>query len=259
MPEAISNTRAIARHNDHRQIDAGGVQHSDSWGLLFNPGGVAPVAPVGLRQLQACSLERRWPGFPRATLVSMRVATRSKLSPAEYLAWEREQVEKHEYHAGDVFAMAGGSPRHNWLCGNAQALLRRASSNCFTFTSDQRVVFDDGKRYVYPDTSVVCGSVELQSGTTDVLANPTILVEVLSGTTEQYDRGLKWEGYQRLPSLTDYLLVAQHEVRVEHFQRGTDSSWVYRAYGTGERVRFANGVELDVDALYERAFELPSD
>jgi len=118
-------------------------------------------------------------------------------------------------------------------------------------------MFDEGARYVYPDASVVCGQVRLQEGTTDVLVNPTILVEVLSSGTEQYGRGLKWEGYQRLASLTDYLLVAQHEIRVEQFQRASDDRWFYRAYGPGERVPLSNGAQIDVYAIYTRAFELP--
>ena len=187
-----------------------------------------------------------------------RASVRSGLTPAEYLAWEREQADKHEFHAGEVFAMAGGSPRHNWIAGNVQSALKRAlDDRCFTFTSDQRIMFDEGARYVYPDASVVCGQVMLQEGTTDVLVNPTILVEVLSSGTEQYDRGLKWEGYQRLASLTDYLLVAQHEIRVEQFQRASDGRWFYRAYGPGERVPLSNGAQIDVDAIYTRAFELP--
>ncbi len=196
-----------------------------------------------------------------ATLPSMsRVAARSELTPAEYLAWEREQADRHEYHVGDVFSMAGGSPRHNWLAGNVQSALKRGlDDRCFTFTSDQRIVFDDGKRYVYPDVSVVCGPVILQDGTSDVVANPSVLVEILSSTTEPYDRGLKWEGYQRIASLTSYVLVAQHEVRLEHYLRVPDRGWYYQAYGVGERIALANGGELDIDAIYARAFELPGD
>jgi Uma2 family endonuclease len=189
-----------------------------------------------------------------------RVAARSKLTPAEYLAWEREQVDKHEYHAGDVFAMAGGSPRHNWIAGNVQSALKRAlDDKCFTFTSDQRILFDEGRRYVYPDVSVVCGPILLQEGTTDIVVNPTILVEVISSTTEQYDRGLKWEGYQRLVSLTAYILVAQHEVRVEQYLRAPDRGWFYRTYGAGECLVLPSGAQLDVGAIYARAFELPGD
>ena len=189
-----------------------------------------------------------------------RDAARSRLTPAEYLAWEREQVDKHEYHAGDVFAMAGGSPRHNWIAGNIQSgLKRKLDDRCFTFTSDQRIVFDDGRRYVYPDVSVVCGAIVLQEGTSDVVVNPSVLIEVLSSTTEQYDRGLKWEGYQRLASLTDYVLVAQHEIRVEHYVRAPDRGWFYRTYSAGERLVLTGGAQLDVDAIYARAFELPGD
>lgn len=188
------------------------------------------------------------------------VAVRSKLTAAEYLAWEREQPEKHEFHAGEVFAMAGGSPRHNFITARVQrALMNALDSGCFTFTSDQRVMFDDGVRYVYPDASVVCGKVALQDGTKDVLVNPTILVEVLSDGTEQYDRGLKWEGYQRLASLTDYLLVSQHEARIEHFRRATGGEWRYRAHGPGDRIALANGTQVDVDAIYAQAFDLPGD
>jgi Uma2 family endonuclease len=113
---------------------------------------------------------------------------------------------------------------------------------------------------VYPDTSVICGPIILlQDGTKDVVVTPSILVEVLSSTTEQYDRGLKWEGYQRLSSLTDYLLVAQDEVRIEHYLRAPDRGWFYRTYGTSERLVLAGGAQLDVDAIYARAFELPGD
>jgi len=112
-----------------------------------------------------------------------RASVRSWLTSAEYLAWEHEQTNKHEFHAGEVFAMAGGSPRHHWIAGNVQSSLKRAlDDGCFTFTSDQRIMFDEGARYVYPDTSVVSGQILLHEGTTDVLVNPTILVEVLSST-----------------------------------------------------------------------------
>jgi Uma2 family endonuclease len=89
--------------------------------------------------------------------------------------------------------------------------------------------------------------------------NPRVIVEVLSGTTEQYDRGLKWEGYQRLPSLTDYLLVSQAEARVEHFRREAHGAWTYRALGPGDRAVLTDGCELDVDGLFAGVFELPGD
>ena len=191
-----------------------------------------------------------------------RVPERSKLSGGEYLAWERLQPVRHEFFDGDVFAMAGGSLRHNTLCANVIAALSGAlrSRGCIVTTSDQRVRAGVGERYVYPDVSVTCGAVLLAVGTSDVLANPTMLVEVLSGSTEQYDRGLKWEGYQRLASLMDYVLVSQSEPRVEHFRRdGSGGSWLYRSAASGERIVLSTDAELNVDELFANVLALPGD
>ena len=190
-----------------------------------------------------------------------RVAKRSQLSAAEYLAWEREQPVKHEFFHAEVFAMAGGSPRRNALAAATTSELRAVvrALGCTVLTSDQRLASPIEKRYVYPDATVICGRPALQPGTTDVLTNPSILVEVLSKATEEYDRGLKWTGYQSLESLTDYLLVTQHEVRIEHYRRNADGSWTYRSAGPGERIVLAGGGELVVDAIYAGMFELPAD
>lgn len=102
----------------------------------------------------------------------------------------------------------------------------------------------------------MCGGVQTEPGTSDVLANPSVIVEVLSPSIEAYDRGDKWEAYQRLASLTDYLLVAQMSVRVEHYQRETDGSWRYRVLEAGDRVALANGADVAIDAVYEGAFDL---
>lgn len=188
-----------------------------------------------------------------------RVAARSQMTADEFLAWEREQPTKHEFFHGEVFAMAGGSPRHNVLCGNLVTALNSAlrPRGCAVLTSDQRVTMASRGRYVYPDVSVVCGGLETESN--DVLMNPTVLVEVLSGSTEQYDRGLKWEGYQRIASLEDYVLVSQAEPRIEHYRRAPDGSWNYRAAGPGERVTLSTGVALIVDELFAGVRDLPGD
>jgi Uma2 family endonuclease len=180
--------------------------------------------------------------------------------PDEYLAWERAQLVRHEFYRGEVFAMAGGSVRHNALCASVIEVLRvQLRGRCAVLTSDQRVVAAQRERYVYPDVSVVCGPVILEPGTTDVLANPTILVEVLSETTEQYDRGLKWEGYQRIESLTDYVLVSQSGPRIEHFRRDRTRTWTYQLVAAGERLVLSNDAVLDVDAIFAGALELPGD
>lgn len=187
-----------------------------------------------------------------------RVAERSGVSPADYLAWERVQPERHEFFHGEVFAMAGGSPRHNALSANVSAALHAALRNgpCHVFSSDQRIGIGQGQRYVYADLSVACGAALLEPGTTDVITNPTVVVEVLSGSTEQYDRGMKWEGYQRLPTLMDYVLVSQAEPRIEHFRRQGDGQWVYQSAGPGARVTLSTGAVLLVDDVFLGAFEI---
>ncbi len=154
--------------------------------------------------------------------------------------------------------MAGGSPRHNALCVSLGAALHGAlrGGSYRVLSSDQRLGLGDGERYVYPDLTVVCGAVVAQAGTTDVITNPTMLVEVLSPSTEQYDRGLKWDGYQRIAALRDYLLVSQDHARIEHFCREADGSWRYRALGPGQRVVLSNGAAIDVDPVFEGVFEL---
>lgn len=186
-------------------------------------------------------------------------ATTTRMSAAEYLAWEREQRDKHEFHLGEIFAMAGGSPRHNLLSSAASAELRSATreKGCHVLSADQRISAKQGERYVYADAVVVCGGLRMEAGTTDVLANPTVVVEVLSRGTETYDRGAKWESYQSLASLTDYLLVTQTSVRVEHFQREKeDNSWRYRVLTAGDTITLSNGVCVSVDAIYEGAFDV---
>ena len=190
-----------------------------------------------------------------------RVAERSRLTAGEYLAWEREQPGKHEFFHGEVFAMAGGTPRHNALCVSIGAELRAAlrPRGCSVLSSDQRLAFPPEARYVYPDLTVICGPPAFQPGARDVITNPAILVEVLSGSTEEYDRGLKWAGYQRIASLTDYVLVAQSEARIEHYWRNADGTWTYRAVGPGEQLTLSGGGEFAVDAIYAGAFDLPGE
>jgi Uma2 family endonuclease len=192
--------------------------------------------------------------------VVARVAERSHLTPDEYLAWERTQPVRHEFFRGEVFAMAGGSMRHNALCARIiEALGAQLRGRCVVLTSDQRVVSAHRERYVYPDVSVVRGPVLAEPGTSDVLANPTIVIEVLTESTEQYDRGLKWECYQRIESLTDYVLVSQSKRRIEHYGRDRTRTWLYQVAGEGERIVLSNDAVLDVDAIFAGVLELSGD
>jgi Uma2 family endonuclease len=184
-----------------------------------------------------------------------------RMTAAEYLAWEHDQPHKHEFHHGEVFAMAGGSPRHNFLSAAVAGELRLGlrGTGCHVLSSDQRIAAEPGGRYVYADAVVVCGALQTEPGTRDVLRNPKVIVEVLSKSSETYDRGEKWAAYQRLGSLTDYLLVAQGSAKVEHFRRDADGSWRYRLLGAGDAIALDGGVTVTVDRIYEGAFDLDGD
>jgi len=186
------------------------------------------------------------------------MTARMPMTASEYLAWEREQPERHGFLRGEVFAMAGGSPRHNALIAAVLRDLGNAffGGPCRVLSSDQRIVAREGEHYVYADASVVCGRMELAAGTKDALANPTIVIEVLSKSTEAYDRRLKWEDYQRIESLTDYVLVSQGSARVEHSQREANGDWHYRIATAGGRISLGNGAVLEVDRVFAGVMEL---
>lgn len=185
-------------------------------------------------------------------------APQLRMTASEYLAWEREQPQRHGFVRGEVFARAGGSPRHNALIAAVLRDLGNAlfGGPCRVLSSDQRIVAQDGEHYVYADASVVCGKMALAEGTKDVLANPTIVVEVLSKRTEGYDRGLKWEDYQRIASLSDYVLVSQAAARVEHFRREANGEWHYRIATAGGRISLSNGTVLEIDRVFAGVMEL---
>jgi Uma2 family endonuclease len=151
-----------------------------------------------------------------------------KLTVAEYLARERTAEFKSEYYRGETFAMAGASPRHNSakenLIGELHARLK--GSPCRTFSSDQRVKVDATGLYTYPDILIVCGKPQFDMADPDAIVNPVAIVEVLSPTTEKYDRGAKFNQYRQIPSFREYVLVSQEEPLVERFVRQPDDTWV---------------------------------
>ncbi|HWD20783.1 MAG TPA: Uma2 family endonuclease [Verrucomicrobiae bacterium] len=153
-----------------------------------------------------------------------------RLSASEYLQMERAAETKSEFRDGDVYAMAGGTPAHSRISANLIRHLgnRLEGGKCFAFTSDLRVKIEMADAYTYPDVSVVCGSLQTESGHDDVLLNPTVIVEVLSPSSESDDRGRKFELYRRIPSLREYLLVSQSKPHVEQFIRQASGEWLLR-------------------------------
>lgn len=173
---------------------------------------------------------------------------------AEYVAYERASEAKHEYVNGLVYAMAGGTPEHARLQARMAHLLAAALRGrpCEPFSSDLRVKIEATGRATYPDVTVVCERLERAAEDADAVTNPTLIVEVLSETTEADDRGDKWAHYQRLASLQHYLLVSQGAPRVEIFTR-EQSGWHYDDVRTGRLALPALGIEIEVEELYARA------
>jgi Uma2 family endonuclease len=180
------------------------------------------------------------------------VSPRHRYSYAEYLAYEQDSGLKHEYENGEISAMAGGFRRHNAVASRISAALEQGrGADCVAFQSDQKVrVLATGKA-TYPDATMVCGPIEGDPadplGIT--ITNPTILVEVLSPSTEQEDRGNKWQHYQLLPSLQEYVLVSQTEPRVERYRRLASGAWEYSDVTSGT-VRLSTGATIDLAELY---------
>jgi len=152
------------------------------------------------------------------------------LTEAEYLELERRAESKSEFFCGEMFAMAGGTPVHSQIATN---LVRELGNKlkgrpCVVYNSDLRLKVEVTGLITYPDLSVVCGPLQFAAGTDDTVVNPTVVVEVLSDSTEAYDRGRKFENYRQMPSLHEYLLVSQKEPRIEQFVRQENGQWLLR-------------------------------
>ncbi|MBX3127568.1 MAG: Uma2 family endonuclease [Polyangiaceae bacterium] len=183
--------------------------------------------------------------------------SRHRHTYAEYLAYERDSGLKHEFEDGEIVAMAGGTRRHNALASRVSAALESGRKpGCVAFQSDQKVRVLATGRAMYPDASLVCGAIEGDPAdpTGATITNPTLLVEVLSASTEEEDRGNKWQHYQLIPSLTQYVIVSQSHPRVECYTRLPSGAWEYLDVTSGTLV-LASGAILDLAALYA---ELPA-
>jgi Uma2 family endonuclease len=158
----------------------------------------------------------------------MSTAPKRLLSPQEYLARERVAEVRSEYLRGEVFAMAGASYEHTLVKDNISGEARNQLKGgpCRVLTSDMRVKIDATGLYTYPDVVIACDKLIFEDAEVDTLLNPRALVEVLSETTERYDRGAKFAHYRQIPSLQEYVLVAQDRPLVERYVRQADGSWV---------------------------------
>jgi Uma2 family endonuclease len=178
------------------------------------------------------------------------------ITPEEYLEREREADTRSEYVNGQVFAMAGATDSHNLITLNVAGELRGALKGkaCRTYAMDMRVQVTTAGSYFYPDITVACGRAAFAPGRRDTLLNPAVVVEVLSPSTEAYDRGAKFFYYRQLESLTDYLLVSQDTMRIEHFMRQPNGLWLMaEAVGPDGVLEIASiGCSLRLADVYDK-------
>ena len=177
---------------------------------------------------------------------------------AEYLAFEASSNVKHEYLDGQIYAMAGGTPDHAALAAAVIGLLfpQLRSGSCRALDADLRVRVRATGLATYPDVTVVCGPRELDSDDPHAVTNSTLIVEVLSRSSEDYDRGDKFEHYKQLPSLQQYVIVSHREHNIEVWSRTAANTWSCAIRGNGDRAELTSiRASLDVQELYAAAAE----
>jgi Uma2 family endonuclease len=179
-----------------------------------------------------------------------------KYTPEEYLKMEREALYKSEYFDGEIFAMSGASRKHNLITLNVSSGLHQQlrKKKCEAYTNDMRIKISSTGLYTYPDIAVVCSLPQFDDAFSDTLLNPDVIVEVLSPSTEAYDRGAKFRNYRSVPSLSEYLMIHQDTCHVEHFVRQPNGAWLFQEYLTSDDVLKieAIGCELKLDDIYEK-------
>jgi Uma2 family endonuclease len=179
----------------------------------------------------------------------------SLLTPSEYLALERKSEIRSEYIAGEMVAMSGASRRHAQIAGNLHGEIwtRLRGKACEVYVNDLRVKVNPTGLYTYPDIVALCGEALLEDEHLDTLLNPAVIVEVLSDSTEAYDRGEKFAHYRRLESLREYVLVSQNKIRIEHFRRAAEE-WILTEVSGPDAVLHLESVDchIAVSAIYEK-------
>jgi len=180
----------------------------------------------------------------------------SYLTPEEYLALERQAEYKNEYVDGEVVAMTGASRKHNLIVFNiAREISQQLKGRpCEGYSGDMRVRIPSTRLYTYPDVVIVCGEPQFEDDYVDTLLNPTVIIEVLSESTELYDRGKKFGFYRTIPSLAEYLLIAQDEQRIEQYTKQQDGRWLLSEYRSTDDVAEMASIqcELALKEVYDK-------
>ena len=185
-----------------------------------------------LVQVLSCRFWGSFPAFCTFNKIDINMGEKvlATYSIAEYLAWEQAAELRHEFHNGELFAMAGGTRNHGKLGANiiTELTIIERKNGCTTYNGDVKIRIEASNRFVYPEASVVCGKIETSVHDADSITNPVLVAEVLSDSTEAYDRGAKFRLYQQLPAFREYLLIDQHRPVVTVFYRREDKIWEMR-------------------------------
>lgn len=187
----------------------------------------------------------------------MAVQPDTQYSAQEYLEMERRADYKSEFFEGEIFAMTGASRKHNLIAMNIGAGFHQQlrQRGCETYMNDMRVRVSPTGLYTYPDIIIVCGPPDFDDEQKDTLLNPTVIVEVLSASTESYDRGRKFEHYRSLACFQEYLLVHQDRLYVEHYIRQDNNTWLFSEYRNPDDIIRIDAADccLNLEEVYERA------
>ncbi len=186
----------------------------------------------------------------------MSAIPKRKIMPEEYLETERKAEYKSEYFDGEIFAMAGAKRNHNKVATNVSGLIWQhlKGKDCESYANDMRVFVPKTGLYTYPDVVVVCGEPQFQDKVFDTLLNPTLLIEVLSESTESYDRGKNFQHYRSIENLQEYVLVSQDEARIEKYLKQGDGFWVLsEAFGLGAKIKLDSiDCDLDLNEVFDK-------
>jgi Uma2 family endonuclease len=174
-------------------------------------------------------------------------------TPAEYFALEDQAEIKSEYHDGEIVPMAGGSFNHNEIITNIGQLKSLLRSKYRLYSSDVKLWISKYRKGTYPDVMVIEGQPEQYDNRTDTLLNPRLIIEVLSKSTEEYDRVDKFKFYRSIPSLQEYLLISQYEIDIQHYTKAEGGIWIYRTYETLEETIALISINTDISvaSIYE--------
>ncbi len=178
------------------------------------------------------------------------------ITPEEYLETEASAEHKSEYFHGEVFAMSGASFTHNLITSNVLTALHTSlhDSDCFVFGSDMKIQAAESLHYTYPDVSIVCGDVQFVENRDDTIINPVVIIEVLSRSTGDYDRGAKFRAYRMMPSLRDYIMIDQYSCHTEYFFKNKTGQWVLEESDDRDYTFMIQSVDaaLAMETIYRR-------